>query len=259
MPTKRVAVAEHQAPADHPEGDRRGREDDEVLREDVDAVLRRGKARSRPGRSRRSSRTRASPSTSTQTVSRPMRRSLLDATILSAISGVRPSARAGVAPSKTAAPRSADVRIQRFMRSSRGSPRPPPTRLATPVPPQKCADSSPSARRSGRRPRRNPPGRAAQAGSRARRTGGGGRGRGAARGAIRSRARRHGPCSSSRMAASPLLTPRGPASPYHEFYLDDFEPRDALPAALGAHPADRPERARPTRCARRTWRCAPRA
>ena len=28
------------------------------------------------------------------------------------------------------------------------------------------------------------------------------------------------------MAASPLLTPRGPASPYHEFYCDDFAPRD---------------------------------
>ena len=30
--------------------------------------------------------------------------------------------------------------------------------------------------------------------------------------------------------------------PYHEFYLDDFEPRAALPAAVGAHPA-RPARA----------------
>ncbi len=39
-PDERVAVAEHQPEANHPERDRRHSEDDEVLGQDVDGVLR---------------------------------------------------------------------------------------------------------------------------------------------------------------------------------------------------------------------------
>ncbi len=46
------------------------------------------------------------------------------------------------------------------------------------------------------------------------------------------------------MLGLPTEPTRDDVMPYHEFYLDDFEPRAALPAALGAHPADRAERPR---------------
>ena len=61
----------------------------------------------------------------------------------------------------------------------------------------------------------------------------------------------------AQMLGLPSEPTRDDAMPYHEFYLDDFEPRDALPAAVGAHPQDRAEHPRRRRCTRPTWRCAP--